>query len=61
MRAHLCPEPFKEEIIQIFYDGIKRKPETTFGNIKASVIADKEPNFCEGVSKFRNGVSQMSG
>lgn len=42
---------FKEDIIQAFYDGIKHKPNTTFGNVKADVIADKNPghdcgNFC---------------
>ncbi|MBB4000169.1 HD domain-containing protein [Aureimonas pseudogalii] len=36
---------FKEDIIQAFYDGVKHKPETTFGNVKADVIADKEPHF----------------
>lgn len=39
---------FKEDIIQAFYDGIKHKPETTFGNVKADVIADKEPHFHAG-------------
>ena len=39
---------FKEDIIQAFYDGIRHKPETTFGNVKADVIADKEPNFQRG-------------
>ena len=34
---------FKEDIIQAFYDGIKHKPETTFGNVKADVLADKDP------------------
>jgi hypothetical protein len=43
---------FKEEIIQAFYDGIRHKPETTFGNVKADVLADKDPkfrriNFCD--------------
>jgi hypothetical protein len=38
-------EHFKEDIIQAFYDGIKHKPETTFGNIKADVLADKNPQF----------------
>lgn len=38
-------EHFKEDIIQAFYDGIKGKPETTFGNIKADVLADKDPRF----------------
>ena len=39
---------FKEDIIQAFYDGIKHKPATTFGNVKADVIADKEPHFHAG-------------
>lgn len=39
---------FKEDIIQAFYDGIKHKPETTFGNVKADVIVDKEPGFQRG-------------
>jgi len=39
---------FKEDIIQAFYDGIKLRPNTTFGNVKADVIADKEPHFCRG-------------
>lgn len=43
---------FKEDILQAFYDGIQHKPETTFGNVKADVLADKDPafvrgNFCE--------------
>jgi HD domain len=36
---------FKEDIIQAFYDGIKRKAQTTFGNLKADVLADKDPRF----------------
>lgn len=39
---------FKEDIIQSFYDGIKHKPQTTFGNVKADVIADKDPSFQPG-------------
>ena len=39
---------FKEEIIQAFYDGIHKKPETTFGNVKADVLADKDPGFIRG-------------
>src|SRR5205823_666687 len=45
VRAHPRPGRFKEEIIQAFYDGIHRKPETTFGNVKADVLADKDPSF----------------
>jgi HD domain len=39
---------FKEDILQAFYDGIKHKPETTFGNVKADVLKDKDPNFQRG-------------
>jgi hypothetical protein len=39
---------FKEHIIQAFYDGIKHKPGSTFGNVKADVMADKEPHFHRG-------------
>jgi HD superfamily phosphodiesterase len=45
VKAHPRTEHFKEDIIQAFYDGIKHKPDTTFGNVKADVIADKEPHF----------------
>jgi hypothetical protein len=51
VHAHPRTEQFKEDIIQAFYDGIKHKPATTFGNVKADVLADKDPafkrsNFC---------------
>jgi hypothetical protein len=39
---------FKEDILQAFYDGIRHKPETTFGNVKADVLADKDPHFQRG-------------
>ena len=39
---------FKEDIIQAFYDGIRHKPDTTFGNVKADVLADKDPHFRRG-------------
>jgi HD domain len=39
---------FKEDIIQAFYDGIKHRPGTTFGNVKADVLADKDPDFVRG-------------
>lgn len=48
LRAHPRTEHFKEDIIQAFYDGIRHKPDTTFGNVKADVIADKEPHFHRG-------------
>jgi hypothetical protein len=43
--AHPRPGRFKEEIIQAFYDGFKHRPETTFGNVNADVLADKDPSF----------------
>lgn len=36
---------FKDNIIEAFYNGIKHKPQTTFGNVKADVIKDKEKGF----------------
>jgi hypothetical protein len=39
---------FKEDILQAFYEGIKHKPDTTFGNVKADVLADKNPSFRRG-------------
>ena len=59
--AYPRPAHFKEEILQAFYDGIKAKPDTTFGNVKADVIADKEPSFTRGnfCSVIRN--SKWSG
>ena len=48
VRAHPRSRGFKEDIIQTFYEGIKHKPATTFGNVKADVLADKDPNFRRG-------------
>jgi hypothetical protein len=48
VRAYPRSDHFKEDIIQAFYDGIKRKPDTTFGNVKADVLADKNPSFKRG-------------
>jgi hypothetical protein len=43
--AHPRTRHFKEDIIQAFYNGIEHKPHTTFGNVKADVLADKDPHF----------------
>jgi hypothetical protein len=56
VHAHPRPRQFKEDIIQAFYDGIKHKPDTTFGNVKADVLADKDPafkrdNFCSVIRR----------
>jgi HD superfamily phosphodiesterase len=48
VQAHPRTDHFKEDIIQSFYDGIKHKPDTTFGNVKADVLADKDPTFKRG-------------
>jgi HD domain len=48
VEAHPRGSHFKEDIIQAFYDGIKLKPDTTFGNVKADVLADKDPTFKRG-------------
>jgi hypothetical protein len=58
VQQHPRPAQFKEEIIQAFYDGIKHKPDTTFGNVKADVIADKQSdfaplNFCSVIRQSR--------
>ncbi len=58
VNMHPRPAAFKEDIIQAFYDGIKNKPATTFGNVKADVIRDKEPafeplNFCSIIRASR--------
>src|ERR1700686_4599309 len=46
--AYPRTEHFKEDIIQAFSAGIHNKPKTTFGNVKADVLADKDPHFHRG-------------
>ena len=46
--AHPRSPQFKQDIINAFYQGIRHKPDTTFGNVKADVIALKEPHFHRG-------------
>ncbi|GGA20286.1 HD domain-containing protein [Dyella nitratireducens] len=48
VHVHPRGSHFKEAIIQTFYDGIHHKPETTFGNVKGDVIADKQRGFVPG-------------
>ena len=48
VQAYPRSDHFKEDIIQAFYDGIHHKPQTTFGNVKADVLADKDPHFKRG-------------
>lgn len=49
-RDHVCAHHpreanFKEGIIDHFAQGIIAKPQTTFGNVKADVLALKDPGF----------------
>lgn len=45
----LHPRPdFKQRILGAFTDGIRRKPETTFGNVKADVLEHYVPGFERG-------------
>ena len=48
VQQHPRLDNFKENIISAFYDGMKGKTQTTFGNVKADVIADKDPTFVPG-------------
>lgn len=45
--AHPRPN-FKEQILAAFTDGIKHRPETTFGNVKADVLEHFVPDFKRG-------------
>jgi HD superfamily phosphodiesterase len=45
VQAHPRAEHFKDKIIQAFYDGNQHKPSTTFGNVNADVLADKDRSF----------------
>ncbi|MFA3838991.1 HD domain-containing protein [Streptomyces aureus] len=45
----LHPRPgFKPRILEAFVDGIRPKPQTTFGNVKADVLAHYVPGFERG-------------
>jgi hypothetical protein len=45
VHAHPRPTHFKEDIIQAFYDGMKHRPDTTFGTVNDDVLADKDTHF----------------
>jgi hypothetical protein len=45
----LHPRPdFKRRILTAFTDGIRPRPETTFGNVKADVLEHYVPGFQRG-------------
>ena len=46
--AHPRGGQFKQDIVEAFYQGIKHKPHTTFGNVKADVLELKDPHFHRG-------------
>jgi hypothetical protein len=46
--AHPRGPAFKEGIIDAFAKGTIHKPETTFGNVKADVLALKDPHYHRG-------------
>jgi len=48
VHAHPRSAQFKEDIIQTFYDGYQAQAETTLSNVKADVLADKDPHFHRG-------------
>jgi hypothetical protein len=39
---------FKHEIIEAFYQGMKHRPDTTFGTFNDDVLVFKDPNFKRG-------------
>jgi HD superfamily phosphodiesterase len=45
VQAHPRNEHFKEDIIQAFYDGMKHRPDSTFGTVNDDVLADKDRSF----------------
>jgi len=54
VQAHPRSEHFKEDIIQAFYDGIRHKPQTTFG-AKRACTSRSAPS-----STIRRATSRMS-
>ncbi|QXI28811.1 HD domain-containing protein [Pseudomonas vanderleydeniana] len=45
VHAHPRGENFKECIICAFADGLRHRPQTTFGNVKTDVLKDKDVSF----------------
>lgn len=68
VQAHPRESNFKEGIIDAFANGTSFKPETTFGNVKADVLALKDPtykrlNFCGMIlgSAWNDGACGVPG
>ena len=45
VHAHPRGEGFKECVIGAFADGLRHRPQMTFGNVKTDVLVDQEPGF----------------
>jgi hypothetical protein len=43
--AHPRGADFKNNIIQAFYDGMKHRPDSTFGTVNDDVLAFKDKSF----------------
>jgi hypothetical protein len=55
--AHSRGRDFKNNIIQAFYDGMKHRPNSTFGTVNSDVLAFKDKrfrsiNFCRIILNF---------
>lgn len=56
------PRPgFKQKILQAFYDGMRERPETTFGTMNDDVLAHVDPsltrtNFVDIIRRILRGV-----
>ncbi len=61
VHAHPRTDNFKEDIIQTFYNGIKHKPETTFGNVKADVLAEQGSRLSTGQFLQRDSWFRLAG
>jgi hypothetical protein len=45
VRAHPRGTSFKKDIIDAFYNGMKHRPDSTFGTVNDDVLAFKDPRF----------------
>jgi len=61
VHAHPRTPRFKEDIIQAFYDGNKHKPETTFGNVNADVLAIRTRTSPASISAARSAPPRGGG
>ncbi len=45
VNAHPRGEDFKEQLIDAFNEGMKHRPDSTFGTVNDDVLALKDPSF----------------